>query len=507
MMYKIGVHRRMFAVFCTAALAAGIAAGCGSGGGGQGGGGPAAGSGEAGGGSAKPQGEAVKAGPIPISMMNIFHDTEPPKPDNEAVRLIQEYTGTKLDVTWVPSTAYGDKVNATIASGQLPQVLLVTANKSTATINAVRSGMFWEVGPHLKSFPNLGQMNSQVLNNISVDGKVYGLYRHRPLARYGVIIRKDWLDKLGLPEPKTVDDLYNVAKAFTLNDPDGNGKHDTYGIAEDKSIGVLSQISLFMGAPNGWGEKDGKLQPSFLYPEYVDAMKRVRGMFQEKLMTQDFAVAKKFDLINQGKAGMYFSVLDDAATKHNELFKLNPNAELDVIAPIGGPMGERVLATTGYNGVFMFPKTSVKTEEELKGILGFFDKLADEPMQNLLGWGVEGKHYAMSGDKATQTAEQGKLFAAEINPIRQIKWDDDMKAKVGEETPITAKYKKLYVDNEKFAVGNGINPYLSQTAAEKGAELGKLIDDAVTKYIMGAIDDAGFNQAVEQWRKKAAESK
>ena len=45
-----------------------------------------------------------------------------------------------------------------------------------------------------------------------------------------LFIRKDWLTKLGLSEPKTWDDVMNVAKAFTTQDPDGNGKADTYGI-------------------------------------------------------------------------------------------------------------------------------------------------------------------------------------------------------------------------------------------------------------------------------------
>ena len=38
------------------------------------------------------------------------------------------------------------------------------------------------------------------------------------------IVRKDWLDELNLPEPATLDDYYNVLKAFTEQDPDGNGK-------------------------------------------------------------------------------------------------------------------------------------------------------------------------------------------------------------------------------------------------------------------------------------------
>ena len=41
-------------------------------------------------------------------------------------------------------------------------------------------------------------------------------------------IRKDWLEKLGLEEPKTVDELYNVLVTFRDKDPNGNGKKMKY---------------------------------------------------------------------------------------------------------------------------------------------------------------------------------------------------------------------------------------------------------------------------------------
>ena len=74
-------------------------------------------------------------------------------------------------------------------------------------------------------------MNKLINKNASIDGKLYGIYRERPLSRQGIVIRKDWLDNLGLDMPKTVDELYETAKAFTEKDPDQNGKNDTIGFA------------------------------------------------------------------------------------------------------------------------------------------------------------------------------------------------------------------------------------------------------------------------------------
>ena len=59
------------------------------------------------------------------------------------------------------------------------------------------------------------------------------------------MIRKDWLAKLGLKEPQTVDDLYTIAKAFTEQDPDGNGKKDTYGLIIPKWPGNYASASPY----------------------------------------------------------------------------------------------------------------------------------------------------------------------------------------------------------------------------------------------------------------------
>ena len=65
---------------------------------------------------------------------------------------------------------------------------------------------------------------------------MYGVFRLRDPMRTCTIVRKDWLDKVGMSMPKTTDDLYQLAKAFTTKDPNGDGKKDTY-------LGYYSQVA------------------------------------------------------------------------------------------------------------------------------------------------------------------------------------------------------------------------------------------------------------------------
>lgn len=440
--------------------------------------------------------------PLKLSIMTLMY-AEPPKADSDVQKKIEEYTNTKLDISWVPNSSYKDKVNVTIGSGELPKAMLVQNNKDSNILSAVRSGMFWEVGPYLSAYPNLSKMNKSVFDNIKVDGKTYGLYRARDLSTSGIIFRSDWLKTVGLSEPKTMDELYNVLKAFTMNDPDKNGKQDTVGLTEEKVMDGFNTLASYMGAPNGWEVKDGKLSPDFLSSEYYEAMKFYKKLYDEKLIKQDFPVLnnqQKKDDINQGKAGTVISNMIDAAGYQATLTKTFPGADIDVVSRIKGPKGERTYGGQGYNSVFMFPKSSVKTEAELKQILGFFDKLSDQKMLDLLGWGIEGRHYKVEESKPVFIDQ--KLQDTEVgSSYLQLQVAKYTAKTTGKETKLMEKYGKMIRDNEAIAVNNPSNPLDSNTQTTKGSELKQIIDDSRTKFVLGKLDEAGWKQAIEQWRK------
>ena len=60
----------------------------------------------------------------------------------------------------------------------------------------------------------MNSLNAQVYKNISIDGKVFGIFRSRPLARAGIIFRKDWMERLNIAEPTTVDELVQMIETL-----------------------------------------------------------------------------------------------------------------------------------------------------------------------------------------------------------------------------------------------------------------------------------------------------
>ncbi|MGG1515611.1 extracellular solute-binding protein [Paenibacillus oryzisoli] len=459
--------------------------------------------------SVSPKGSAsASAAPKSMKMMLPLFSANAPSNDNPALKEIQAYTNSKIELTWVPDSAYNDKVNTSIASGALPDAIVVLETKSQSIVNAARSGMFWEIGPYLKKFPNLAKLSPQVLNNISIDGKVYGIYRSRPLARGGMMIRQDWLDNLGLKQPDSMESLYEVIKAFTKNDPDKDGKDDTVGMLESKSLTGFPQVLTYFGGPKGWQVKDGKFTPEFMTPAFMDTLKFYKKLYDEKLMNSDFAAitgTQMFDYMNSEKGGMAINVLDDAGGRFTVLQKANPKAVIDVISRFKGPDGNyHMAATTGHNGEIMFPKSSVKTEQQLLDLLGIIDKLGDPTMLDLFAWGLEGVTYKKENGVPVITDQAS--YDTQVNPLLQLLPYGTTAATPGNDAPVVKKYKKMMMDNEAIAIPNPAEPFISETMNKNGSELNQLINDGKIKYIMGAIDDAGWNQIIATWKKNGGDN-
>ncbi|MFC6547332.1 extracellular solute-binding protein [Cohnella cellulosilytica] len=439
---------------------------------------------------------------ITITMMTQYFGSEPPTKDNEAMKLIEEHIGVDLDVNWQPSGGYTDKYTAMMAAGDLPQIVMIDNARNPAMINAVRSGAFWEIGSYLKDYPNLGKLSEIALKNSSIDGKVYGIPRARQMAREGILIRKDWLDNLGLAEPKTFDELMNVVKEFTISDPDKNGQNDTIGIPSAGSAQGLDMFAIYEGAPNQWRvEEDGQFVPSFMTEEYQKVLAQYREMYQNKYINQDFPVAKStIDPINQGKAGLYLDTMDDLQALFTDLFVRDPKAELIPISRIQGSDGAyHVPLGSGLAGMFMFPKSSVKSEAELITILEHFDKLGDKELQDLRTWGIEGKHYKMVDGVPEHI--NPKQFADEVyTNFFQLKFDNSELAMAGNQDPGMKAIEQMWVDNIEIGVSNPAEPLISATNTEKGGTLKQIMKDANTKYIMGTIDKAGYDKAIQNWR-------
>lgn len=430
---------------------------------------------------------------------------ELPPNNNEVEKAIEAYTNTDLQIDWIPMSAYDDKLRLMIAAGELPK--LVKLGYTPDYISTIKAGQFWELGPLLKDYPHLSVLDSEYYSNISVEGRIYGIPIVRDLGRATIQYRKDWFDKLGLKVPVTLEDWYTVVRAMTLEDPDGNGKQDTYGMVLDKrynqdASSMLTRISVSQGGPNKWLVEDGKFTPEFLTGTFYETMQLFRRLYAEKLINSDFVVIDNNEaskIYDSGRAGIQISG-GNAQSWMDKLIRTVPDAEVDV-AFLAGPEGSRLPGEPGNAGFFAVPKDSVKTLEEVRQILDFLDKLFEPPMQTVITRGIEDRHWSDQGDYAEITDRT--LDLREVKPYRDLLpnlAEYQRSIKPVRQPELYQKNQQIGKMNREYTVENPALTLESDTYRERGKELETLILDAQTKFIMGMIDEEGWQAELAKWK-------
>ncbi|MGP4041133.1 extracellular solute-binding protein [Gracilibacillus sp. D59] len=431
----------------------------------------------------------------------------PNVPNENILTKVEDATGFNLEIEWVPDNNYNERLNTAFATNSLPDVVGVGFQQMEQFKDAIRDGQFWEIGPYLEEYENLSKMKDEILENSKIDGKIYGIYQGRPLSRSGIIYRKDWADNLGLSAPTTTDEFYEMAKAFSEKDPDGNGKDDTIGLTDrnDLIYGSFKTIASWFGTPNYWGVQDGEILPQFMYPEYIETMDFIKKLHQNGYMNQDFPVTSKEDqteMFKNGTAGLYVGSMSDVKSLYDDASKINPDVEYDVQNYVEGPHGEfGVWSIPGYGSLMLFPKSAVASEEELKNILKFYDYLMTPEVANLALWGEEGVHYELIDGQA-KVIDQDK-YDAEVRPYKIFEIGEPETSGKYEsyndyETAIKAL--ELEKDNENYLIKDPTVTLDSETYAANAGQLDQIMTDATYQYMMGKLDKEGFEAAIEKWK-------
>ena len=444
-----------------------------------------------------------------ITWLNILHTASPPT--DTVLSKLEELTNTKISFSWVPDASKEERINTSLASNSLADIVTLTILDNSSVRSALKSGMFWDVGPYLDEFPNLAAISQDTRSSASIEGKLYGVPFQKALARNGVIIRKDWLDKLNLPVPKTTDELMNVAKAFTEQDPDGNGKKDTTGFMDrsDLIYGAFKTLGSYFGTPNVWKEEGGKAIPEFSTENYVNTMNFMKQLYDNGYINKDFAVTAKTDQqqkFAQGKGGIYVGALFDSKNLLNMAKGVQDGMELVMVNDITSPGQERAIwsANNGIGGLLAFPKSDVKDEAELKRVLQFVNDLMNEEAYALMTYGIEGVHYTVDADLAV-TITNTDLWQQEVQPFASSR-PKEIGFKIHDADPLKTEAEKLIEDNANYAVYNPFYSLESATWSVQGSELQKNITDATYKYILGKASLDEFKAAVENWKKTGGSS-
>ncbi|WP_168123673.1 extracellular solute-binding protein [Paenibacillus sp. HB172176] len=260
----------------------------------------------------------------------------------------------------LPDTFYadGDVLQNLITAGKLMPINDAIDKYASPTLKAV-----FEKYPY-------------VLGELSRDGKIYGIPRFF-MGDEGTVmwLRKDWLDKLSLEAPTTLDELETVMKAFSEEDPNGNGQDDEVGWAVPLKEGPwtwMGQSDAIFGAytehmintydiKSYWNEdENGNLVYGAVHPDAKKYLETMRDWMSKGYIDSEAGVkdpSKSAELAASGKAGLMFGPYWMGAWPLSDTEKIDPNADWEPYPLPAGPDGEvRLAQKTLYGGGLVFRK-------------------------------------------------------------------------------------------------------------------------------------------------------
>lgn len=373
-----------------------------------------------------------------------------------------EKTGIQLDV-FLANLDFETRLARAAVGGTLPDVIL---NDATAM------GQMNEMGI-LKEIDRASIEGGDKLLDVSwdsmraPDGKYYGV----PFSAqaFGLFVRKDWREKLGYPVPKTWDDLYELAKAFTTKDPDGNGKDDTYGyvMALSPTRGYASWFLsdlIWQSGGEFLASKNGGFASSLATPEVERAIGYARkmvcdGYAQPGAITS--TTGETTPVFNSGQAGIYRS-----GPYHIAAFDKEPGKDkFEVIPPPAGPAGVAELA----EGTSAFITAGTQNEAAAKTFIAFLVS-------------KEGQEIGMGS------------LSPNAQPIVRLSVNKDVNTGEVYKDPRWETFAQLYATSAHYfpqvpnwqpirqMTADGFNAILSDCSSDIGAEL-KTLDETVDQEL------------------------
>jgi ABC-type glycerol-3-phosphate transport system substrate-binding protein len=205
-----------------------------------------------------------------------------------------------VDITFVDEdwSDYEQVIRLWAASDQLPDAFSGYPGTETWFPDLVRQGVLRAVPESMiAKYPNIKKVVDQTsLVNIMKDflGGYYYLPRPESLSglkkanNNGIYYRRDWAAKFGVTGvPADMETFYQLLSAYTNNDPDGNGRKDTYGYTASRLRSLYPPFGAFEGRwVNGPG---GRAIPGYADEEpMVAALTWIRRAWKEGLIDTEF---------------------------------------------------------------------------------------------------------------------------------------------------------------------------------------------------------------------------
>lgn len=464
--------------------------------------------------------------------------------NNVWTREYESALGVKLKYDWVADgnggdeSAFNKKLNVAIASDDLPDVFGVSVKQLSQLVEADQIQDLTEAfekyaSPELKDLAN--QDGGLALKAATFNGKLMAIpkFGGNITGADVVWIRTDWLEKLKLPEPKTMDDLMKIAEAFVKQDPDGNSKDDTFGLALTKDLygGVANLTGFFNGFhayPNIWVKNaEGKVVYGNVQPEMKAALAKLQELYKSGQLDREFAVkdgGKVTESISQNKVGIQYGANWNSYYPLNDARKQNPGMDwkpYPIVSiddkpakpGLGFAVYEYFVATKGFDNPEVIVKMLNLQHERFYGKTADWIKYAADkegteifqyPLFQVFPPNKDIPDNFLAVKEAIESKDTSKLNQEQKDNYDKIEaylnGDDSHWAVDRQAGPKGSAFEAL-AGYRDFALTTEYLGASTPTMVTKKSTLDKIEREIFTKIIMGSASVDEFDKFVLDWHK------
>ena len=248
----------------------------------------------------------------PLTLTVAVSDDTGLSQDSERLELEQYASklGINLEIHAFGSEDYATQLTLMMANDEMYDLIVGSGYTTTQVHEYGEEGYLLNLADYSGLMPNLNSIFEKypAYKNLNTyaDGTIYGLVSITDQTPTKVFIDKNWLANVGMEVPATVDELYNVLKAFKEQDANGNGNPDDeipmqYTFCRFFTDRLL--MNAFGMTPNDMElpvdtDENGELRLTFMSENYKAYLQYLAKLYQEGLIDQEcFSVSE--DIITQ----------------------------------------------------------------------------------------------------------------------------------------------------------------------------------------------------------------
>jgi putative aldouronate transport system substrate-binding protein len=340
--------------------------------------------------------------PVKLNMFTRIAPLNGPFKDMPVFQDYEKKSNVQVNFTEAPTDGFQEKKNLLFASNELPDAFYrsaITPLEATQYGSVGQlvplEGLIDQYAPNLKA---LMEEYPEIRSAITApEGHIYAIPGIVTLAAARTDkkwINQAWLKKLGLKEPQTTDELYQVLVAFRDRDPNGDGKKDEIPMTARSGLSVVTMMSGSFGLDQQLGYninlENDKVNIWMGSEKNKELLMYLNKLYKEKLLDPELFSQKEAQYLakqGSGNAGFFFD-------QTNNSF-LSIADQYVGIAPPAGPDGDRLQAQASPvpRDFGAFAITSVNKYPEIT--MRWIDYFYSDEGATLLRFGREGEHYEL----------------------------------------------------------------------------------------------------------------